>query len=366
MKTLVQYLFFVTVLTLSTACQNKKQNMDSIMEKKLPQFEWEENLNCPPGYPVEVYRGGLEGNAAYASLSNGTSTGLRGWGCSGSGSSYGKKALPNRINCIWVSYAERCLYNIDSAIDYDKLEQLFEEGYQDSSFFFNGNGEYKKTTFDTIIVGFAPGGVCVIWAMGAGRQVEIGRYKGEKYVVPQEEIAKLDNHESLLFSHAEYERIMNNTQIVPLAIRQANAGKPIPYGLWDTYRTRYSWRPVSVIKEDGGIVRGVGIECFNGENENLFDEDLIENKYIKRGIPKSLGFSWKDKKGQRYGGSVDFDEEEIFKVFNEFYKDNSEGEAELEFTINKNNDFVTVLFKKDGKDIRLRRTKVTTYKSSLK
>ncbi|WP_316634876.1 DUF2931 family protein [uncultured Flavobacterium sp.] len=361
MKTLAQHLFFVIVLTLSTACQNKKQNMDSIMDKKLPQFEWVENLNCPPGYPVEVYRGGLEGNAAYASLSNGTSTGLRGWGCSGSGSSYGKKALPNRINCIWVSYAERCLYNIDSAIDYDKLEQLFEEGYPDS----NRKFGKRKTTFTTIIVGFAPGGVCVIWAMGAGRQVEIGRYKGEKYVVPQEEIAKLDNHESLLFSPAEYERIMNNTQIVPLAIRQANAGKPIPYGLWDTYRTRYTWKPVSVMKEDGGIVDEIGIGCFNGENENLFDESLTENKYDKRAVPNGLGFGWKDKKGQIYGGSVHFDEEEIFKAFKEIYKDNSEGEAELEFTINKNNDFVTVLLKKGDKDIRLRRTKVTTYESSL-
>lgn len=366
MRTSIQLLSIALLLTLSSACQNKKEDMKkySIMGDQgfKPEFEWVENLNCPPGYPVEVYQGGLEG----AGLTNGTSTGLAGWGTLGSGSSYGKKRLPSYIDCIWVSYAERCLYSINSDIDYDKLLQVFEEGYQDSSFFFNVDGEYKKRTFNTIIVGFAPGGVCVIWASGPGKQVEIGRYKGEKHQVAQEEIDKLDNHDRLLFQKEYQEETMLNTQIVPLAIREANTGKPIPYGLWDSYRTRYSWRPTYEPMEDRGSINGIGIESFNGENENLFDKSLIENSYSKRAIPKGLGFSWKDKDGQKYGGSVDFDEQEIFKAFQEMYKDNKEGEAELEFTINYTNNYITVLLKQGDKKIRFPKTKVITYKSTKK
>jgi hypothetical protein len=357
----LKIIIFGILINLTVACQNKTQNTMLQNQTNLPEFKWEENLNCPPGYPIEVYRGGLEGNV-YVSLSQGTSTGIRGWGASGAGMSYGIKPLPSRINCIWVSYAEGCLYKIDSPIDYDKLVNLFREGYPDS----NRKFGKRKRTFSTILVGFAPGGVVVIWAMGAGRQVEIGRYKGEKYQVPAEEIAQLDNHESLLFSKNEYKRIMHNTQIVPLAVREANEGQPIPYGLWDSYRSRYTWRPTYVVRDEGGKVDEIGIGCFNGERENLFDESLVENKFEKRAIPDGLGFGWKDKNGQDYGGYIKFEEKEIFTAFQEVFKDDKDGQAELQFTINYANNFVTAQLKQGGKEIRLTKTEVTTYKSTRK
>jgi hypothetical protein len=354
------------LLILTTSCQNKPQNTMLQNHTKLPEYEWVENLNCPTGYPIAVYRGGLEGNGGFVSLSDRFSTGIDGWGSGGTGTSYGVKSLPNRINCIWVSYAEDCMYSINSAIDYERMVQLFKEGYQDSSYFFNGDGEYKKTTFDTVLVGFAPGGVVVIWAMGAGRTVEVGRYKGEKYTVPQAEIDKLDNHERLLFDATDRKNIMNNTKVIPVEVREAHAGKPIPYGLWDTYRTRYTWRPTYVVREEGGKIDEIRIGCFNGEAENLFDKELTENKYKKRAVPTGLGLGWKDKNGQNYGGYVKFEEQEIFKAFEEIYKDDKEGQAELQFSINYTNDYVTVLLKQGDKEIRLPKTKVTTYKSSLK
>ncbi|MBE0392327.1 DUF2931 family protein [Flavobacterium sp. PL002] len=359
MKNIKIHLYAVLMLlTLTSSCQNK--NQDKKMNE--PEFEWVENLNCPTGYPIAVYRGGLEGNG-FASLSDRLSTGIRGWGSSGNGLSYGVKPLPSRINCIWVSYAENCTYSIDSDIDYEKMVQLFKEGYQDSSFFFNGDGEYKKTTFDTVLVGFAPGGVVVIWALGAGKTAEVGRYKGEKYTVPQSEINKLDNHERLLFDATDRKNIMNNTKVIPLEVREANAGKPIPYGLWDTYRTRYSWRPIFILRTEGEMAMSY-IDMFNGEAEYLFDEELIENNFKKRSIPKSFDLGWRDKKGQGYGGDILFDEQEIFNAFQEIYKEDKVTEAELQFSINYTNDYVTVLLKQGEKEIRLSKTKVNIYKSS--
>lgn len=317
-------------------------------EEQTPEFQWEESVNCPPGYPVEVYRGGFE--LPYVSLNNGTATGISGWGYCGGGMSYGIKPLPREINCIWVSYAEGCMYKIKSPIDYNKLLKLFQEGYQDSNFFFNGNGEYKKTTFNHIVAGFAPGGVVVIWASGAGRQVEIGRYKGSKFEVPQAEIDRLDSHESLLFSANEYDRIMHNTQIVPLEVRKAHAGKPIPYGLWDRYRTKYTWRPVVEVQQDG-VIAYVDLKMFNGEKEELFAENLKENKFEKRAIIKFSNFGWRDAKGQGYGCKIDFDEETIIKAFQEMYKDDKEGEAELVITVNHSNNFVTAMLKHGNKEI---------------
>lgn len=345
----------VLLLTLSTACQNKKEDMKkySIMDEKRPEFEWEEMCNAPEGYPIEVYKGGITG----AGLANGLSAGNNGgWGATGSGSSHGPKELPDHINCIWVSYAEDCTYKIDCPIDYDKLLKVFEEGYQDS----NRKFGYKKTTYNSIIVGFAPGGMVVIWASGAGRQVEIGRYKGEKYEVPKEEIAGLDASGYTIFDPKFRKMIMTSPNIIPVEMQ--NNPKPIPYGLWDSYRTRYVWKPVIEV-QDNAAVLDVWLGMFNGENEALFDKVLLENKFQKRAVPSGISIGWRDTSGQGYGGVIDFDEKEITDAFKEMYKNNLEAQAELYFTVNHANNYVTVMLKWGDKIIRLPKTKVEVYKS---
>lgn len=350
----IQTLAVALLLTLTSACQNKNNTMNTQPEE--PEFEWEEMCNAPEGYPIEVYKGGIGG----VGLTNGLSAGNNGgWGATGSGSSHGKKTLPHYIDCIWLSYAEDCMYKIDCDIDYNKLLALFEEGYQDSNFFFNGNGQYKKKTYNAIIVGFAPGGIVVIWASGAGRQVEIGRYKGTKYEVPKEEIGGLDASGNTLFDPKFRKMIMTSPNIVPLAMQ--NNPKPIPYGLWDSYRTRYNWRPVVEV-QDEAILLNLSFGMFNGEHEKLFDKSLIENEFNKRAVIKISSIGWRDAEGQGYGGVIYFDEQEITAAFKEMFKDNPE--AELIFTINHANNYITVLLKSGDKEKRLPKTVVKVFKSS--
>jgi hypothetical protein len=348
LKTLAIALF----ITLTSSCQNNNNTMLQ-QEEETPEFQWEENISSPLGYPVEIYRGGFE--LPYVSLNQGTTTGE--WGSTGGGMSYGIKPLPREINCIWVSYAERCHYKINTKIDYIKLLKLFQEGYPDS----NRKFGKRKTTFNIIKVGFAPGGVVVIWATGPGRQVEIGRYKGNKFEVPQAEIDQLDSHESLLFSPKEYTRIMQNERIVPLEVRKANEGKPIPYGLWDSYRTLYHWRPVVEVQDEGKI-DGIGFKMFNGEFDNLFDDRLKENKIEKRAVPNELNFGWRDKKDQDYGGSIHFDYLEISKAYKEICKENQDT-VELVITINHSNNFATALLKQGEKKIRFSKVNVNIFKA---
>ncbi|PZQ87306.1 MAG: hypothetical protein DI548_06030, partial [Flavobacterium johnsoniae] len=121
-------------------------------------------------------------------------------------------------------YAENIFYDIDTEIDHDKMVKLFKEGYEEN----NKKWGRRKENYRTIIVGFAPGGVAVIWLAGAGKQVEIGRYQAEKITIPQEEIDKLDSHDKLLFDEANVKRIMSKESFVPLEVQKANQNKPIP------------------------------------------------------------------------------------------------------------------------------------------
>ena len=76
------------------------------------------------------------------------------WGSSGRSMRGGVKQIPNRLQATWVSYAEDCMYEIHTEIDYDKMLQLFNEGYYTPSK--NENPEPRKQNYDEIIVGWLP------------------------------------------------------------------------------------------------------------------------------------------------------------------------------------------------------------------
>ena len=346
-KTLALALF----ITITSSCQKKENNKMNTQNTE-PEFEGEATLCSPFGFPMEVYKGHIGGGT----LTIGLETGVQGWGSSGSGIGNGAKPLPKELSCIWVSYAEDCMYSIDCPVDYDKLVAVFEEGYQSSV----KKLGYKKITYNAIIVGFAPGGVVVVWASGPGRTVEIGRYQGKKYVVPQEEIDKLDASGRTIFDPKFRKMIMTSPNIIPIEMQ--NNPKPIPYGLWDSYRTRYNWRPVVEVQNEA-IILDVSFDMFNGEKEALFDKTLIENKFEKRGILSGIGIGWRDTKGQGYGGLIYFNEEEIRNAFKKMYKDIPDAESELVFTVNHANNFITVLLKCGDKKIRFIKNNVEVFKS---
>jgi len=358
----------IVVVALFTAltgsCQNKKESK----EMKTAEFYWQPTMCAPVGYPVDVYEGGLgsqsgEGSGLYLGTHYGP------WGATGRSMSSGIKPVPRHLDVTWLSYAEDTFYTIDCDIDYNKMVKLFKEGYQDSMWFFN-DGRYQTQTYNAIVVGFAPGGVVVVWLHGAGRQVEIGRYQGKKIVISQNEINGLDNHERLLFDPEYRKETMLNKQIVPLEVQEANKNKPIPYGLWDKYRERYSWRPIFNQRsfEDSSIrIVHTFLEMFNGEFEEQIDQTLTDNEFIKRAIPKSINFAWKDKNGQVYSGTLDFEEKEIFDAYEKIYKDNKDVQAELIFQINISNTFITVMLKSKDKEVHINKgTKVEVFKSHKK
>jgi hypothetical protein len=363
MKTYI--LILGLLLTLTSSCQNKKTEK-TMQATKIEKFRWQDGSTCPIGYPIEVYRGGFEmEDGGYVSLQAGTDNGQGGWGDPGTGGmSDGIKTVPNRLHVQWVAYAEECVYEIDIEIDYDKMVKYFKEGYYDSMVFFNKGGKLEKETYTAIVVGYAPGGAVFIWLNGSDKQVEIGRYQGKKVVIPQEEIDKLDGFEKKMLQKSECARIMNNPKIVPPEVREANKDKPIPFGLWDTYRQRYSWRPTFNSSQEGWSMIYCRLEMFNGEIERLFDKTLIKNEFSKRGIPKRIQFAWRDKTGQNYSGTFWFDEKEIFAAFAEIFEANPNAEAEIEIRISRGNIDITAFLKGNGKEIGInKKTKVEVFES---
>jgi hypothetical protein len=332
---------------ITSAAHYNYKHEKTIQNMNLDYYEWEENNNAPLGYPIDVYRGGfILKDGRFIGLNHGTSSGIDGWGSYGSGINHNVIALPDRINVIWLSYAENIFYKIDCPIDYDKIARLFKEGYEEK----RAKGDIKHVTYSRIIAGYAPGGVVVIWVFGGSKQVEIGRYQGQKIEIDQQEINDLDYPEKLFFKQSYRNDTMNDENIVPTAVREANKNKPIPYGLWDTYREKYNWRATFEIQKEGEI-GDLSFGCLNGESEDLFHELFIKDGFKKRAIPKEAGFDWTDKEGQRYSGYMKFDEKLIIAAFQEICKENKDVPIEVAFRMNIPNSFITVSLKCKDKEI---------------
>lgn len=357
------YLCF-TMLFGIVSCQNKN---DKKANMRLT-YEWEEGTSAPIGYPIWVYRGGFATSGGdSASLYGGITDGTDGWGLSGGGYSHGFKTIPDHLNVTWISYAEDCdgdcIYTIDTPLDQKKITDYFHKGFDYKTV--NGTGEIRHGTYSKIVAGFAPGGVVVVWLYGTGSQIEIGRYQGHRITIPQSKIESLGYPDKTYFGKKNRDEVMKDPGIVPLEVQKAREGKPIPFGLWDTYRKRYWWKPVFELPE-GEVLNERGtlqVFFFNGEMERVFNEHFPLKNYGNQAMPRRLSMTWKDTEGLRYAGSADLNEASVFSAFKEVYGDHPEDvRADLVIRINRLNSFFTVELRGNGKSVFIKTEDLKTFK----
>ena len=247
---------------------------------------------------------------------------------------------------VWLSLKEDCFYRLKTAIDYEKIAKLFKNGYKRRV----PNGEIRHTTYNTIVVGLAPGGVVVLWAgRGYLKITEIGRYQAEKIALKEPE--GLDNHQRLIFDKEYAKRLLTNNTIIPEDFREANKNKPIPFGLWDSYRdNQYQWYPTFEIPN--GKIGDVDYQYWNGEADTFFFTDFIALEGHKevfapkelyrdiRKLPlyKEISFTYKAEDGIKYGMKIEFDWEDILATYKKVFGEHpEEAKAHLDIRLNATN-----------------------------
>ena len=218
-----------------------------------------------------------------------------------------------------------------------------------------------EENYDRIVMGFAPGGVVVVWANGSGRrQIEIGHYQAEKVTIA----TPVSNNKELkygdLFNLEWRKKVLTDTMIVPSKIQQLTENKPIPYGYWDQLRTSYNWRPTFVISPEI-IIHDADFSFYNAERFVFFEESLQNNGYEKRGVPEDVYIKWYDKNGNRCAVDFEFDEEQTFKKFDAFFNLQKNTSAEIEFNINYKSKMATATLKNGENELLLLKTKIIEY-----
>ena len=339
-------LLFLLLTLQFASCQNHNSNNKNINE---PQYDWGVAVNVPIGYPIRFYAAMVGGTPISREFY--TKKEEPDWGNAYGYESHSMGYLPASVDMVWLSYKEDCFYRLKTAIDYEKIAKLFREGYEERL----PNGEVKHTTYNTVVVGIAPGGVVVLWAGNAYFKItEIGRYQAEK--IDLKEPPGLDSHQRLIFSKEDREETLNSDLAIPKAVREANKNKPIPFGLWDSYRDhQYQWYPTFEIPN--GKIGDVDYQYWNGEADTFFFTDFVALEGQKdvfapkelyhdiRKLPlfKEIRFTYKAEDGIKYGVLVQFEWEDTLEAYKKVFGEHPEEvKAHLDIRINRDNTYLTV------------------------
>ena len=347
-KTTIFILFILIALWL-TGCWGYKAKQNKANTNAEPEYEWGVAVNTPIGYPIRFYAARVGGMSIIGELYSETRE--PDWGCAFGYESTSMEELPQNVDMVWLSLKEDCFYRLKTAIDYEKVAKLFKEGF-DERF---SNGKMNHTTYNTVVVGIAPGGVVVLWVgKGYFPIKEIGRYQAEKIALREPE--GLDNHQKLIFDKEYAKRLLTNNTIIPEDFREANKNKPIPFGLWDSYRDhQYQWYPTFEIPN--GRIGDVDYQYWNGEADTFFFTDFVALEGQKdvfapqelyhdiRKLPlfKEIRFNYKAEDGIKYGVLVQFEWEDTLEAYKKIFGERPEEvKAHLDIRINRDNDYLTV------------------------
>ena len=339
-------LFFTLLILQLLNCKSHKYKEKTMNEQE---YEWGVAVNTPIGYPIRFYAARVGSTPIISELYSITEE--PDWGNAFGYESTSMDKLPKNVDMVWLSYKEDCFYRLKTAIDYEKVAKLFKEGF-DERF---SNGKMNHTTYNTVVVGIAPGGVVVLWVgKGYFPIKEIGRYQADKIEI---QVPKgLDGHQMLIFDKEDREKVLASKTIIPEDFREANKNKPIPFGLWDSYRdNQYQWYPTFEIPN--GRIGDVDYQYWNGEADTFFFTDFIvleEQKDVfapkelyhdirKLPLFKEIRFTYKAEDGIKYGVGLQFDWEDILKAYKKVFGERPEEvKAHLDIRINRINSYLTV------------------------
>ena len=338
----------LNLLFIAVSCQQK---LESKNESVMTKYEWSEGRSAHPGYPMEIFKGGIvcEGGE-WINLDLGVVPGKDGWGSISHGIASVMKSLPKELDFTWMSYAENQFYSIKTEVDINKIKEYFASGFRTKG----RNGQMHRHNYDNIVVGMAPGGVVVLWVAGAGVQKEIGKYMGKKVQIPQIEIEQLDSHQNRFFRKDYLNEIYNNGKVITSEMKKKTEGKPIPFGIWDVYRTKFEWRPTFELPENVSLhpQTEVSLDMLNGEREKIDAALKPLTNFEKRAMPRYISMTLQDNADKWYGAESSLNEESCIQAFKYVFGENPNNtQAQFVVKVNEPLSFFTVkLIGENGKE----------------
>jgi len=265
-------------------------------------FDWLPSESAPLNYPMKIV------NGAFSDV-DGKNIGIpsgklihKGWGTSVSTHIIGKqfKKLPHKVSVTFFSYTENKFYQAEFDLPYDKILELFQQGYY-------ALGARRQTTYNKIVVGVSPGGGVAVWVSGRHKKIQVAYAKAVEVDIPWSRITENE------MPREEYVRLSINESASPEVKEKLKTEGP-PLNQWDNYQTRYHWRPHFVTENrPPKMIRY--ITYVNGEIDYLFFPLTPELAQATRAVPTEINYHWRSPNGHYLDHTFNFDEAEVTAAF---------------------------------------------------
>jgi hypothetical protein len=309
-------------------------NLHCQMQPKLPEFRTE---ICHPNkkYPITpVFDYIKTQENSPAGLPYGSSSGT--WGSSGKMWT-AQKGTPIGFEITYYAHYEDKYYYIDANFDVEYIKKMANRCYPTSDLGekptqeyislkeFNDDFEVLRDTyspFTTLVFGFAPKGMVVVWMCYSYIAIDIGRFQAK-------EITDKKRIEECKKKYVSTYRIDGNRYEEAIIENAVPNASPL---LWDNYRIKYNWKYEVGCDDTNFRFLGLTNEYFNGEKEQLFRPTLLTPVFKKKAIPEVMTLYWETNANERYEGKLFFDWDKTNILFKEAGEN-----ATLKIHINENN-----------------------------
>ncbi|WP_164914176.1 DUF2931 family protein [Aquimarina sediminis] len=352
LKTIVLGTIFIINCIGIVSCQNNKSDHTKInITKEMEKYEWIPSASAPKYNPMQIHKGRLiyeNGESIYIPSGH---TLHQGWGKSGPTHIVGEdfKPIPTKLEITWVSYLEKKFYKGSFDLPKEKIAKLFKEGYI--------NRLNKKDTYSEINVGLAPGGVVVVWLLGGGRTTEISRFEASETEISIKEFAPEAIITMEEFIDAVLEEDFNEE------VKAKMNPDSIPFGKWDIYRQRFSWKP-SIRFPKNGKLKEIRVTFYNGESLYTVGTNEILDQFSDYSVPDHIRMEWVDQNDNEFGAKIYFDESEIYSVFQKVFEKSKEKSAELTLKIDQYNSDITIALQNDSERVDIKKARIKVYETS--
>ncbi|WP_241775038.1 DUF2931 family protein [Chryseobacterium sp. ERMR1:04] len=280
------------------------------MEKT--EFSYAVTITAPKEYPIEVHEGWLldKNKQVICGMPKaGATTGS--WEYDGSEAGQGGNKIPTHLNLTYVAYAEKKFYTVDADLPSGKILEEFRKGFSvvdvpNKESIYNA---VKHSTYDTFTVGAAPGGVIVVWLSAGHHRVEICKLQAKEVFVDKDQFRPHPDPDETQdqFFDTFYEVAVKDS------VRREISKNGIPFGLWDTYRTKYKYRFKIYPYDEKDKITFESVRYFNGEVTIYYPQDLEKNEYRLAALPYDASISF-----TKYNTKMIFNDKELMKVFEGF------------------------------------------------
>lgn len=332
--TIVLCFIFCTQIT---NCQMKNE--------KIP--EWTAEMCHPENqYRIQMVKDKiftLEG--IHAGMPFGSSSGT--WGASGAMWTE-QHGTPIGADITYYASYDNAFYRLKIAFPVDKMKDLVRRRYAFAEVKGKAIEEYKYEgdpdlqfsmydsdtayesydAFSSLVFGFAPKGMVVVWVNYGLTVIEVGRYQAQIIIDPEELLEAKKIHLKTWRFTPEY--------FDELAKKKYNPNANCE--LWDMYRLRYHWKPVFTSENPKFKIFEINTEYYNGEKDQMFRPWLLENKMRDRALPCVMQFFGETSKNEKFEGRIFFNQEKLFDQFKRL-----QGENEIQIKIAEDSRNIKVL-----------------------